>query len=64
MKSLWIAALLTVVVTSVQAEDHWYAPQVGQRHPDVLLPRIDDRAPMSLSQFRGQRVLLIQFASW
>ncbi len=41
-----------------------YAPKVGQRHPDFTLPRIDDRGPVSLSDFRGKRVLLIQFASW
>lgn len=41
-----------------------YAPKVGQRHPDFTLPRIDNRTPVSLSDFRGQKVLLIQFASW
>jgi hypothetical protein len=41
-----------------------YAPKVGQRHPDFTLPLIDDRAPVSLSDFRGKKVLLIQFASW
>jgi hypothetical protein len=41
-----------------------YAPKVGQRHPDFTLPTIGDRAPVSLSDFRGKKVLLIQFASW
>jgi hypothetical protein len=41
-----------------------YAPKFGQRHPDFTLPRIDDRAPVSLADFRGKKVLLIQFASW
>jgi hypothetical protein len=41
-----------------------YAPKVGQRHPDFTLPTVGDRAPVSLSDFRGKRVLLIQFASW
>jgi hypothetical protein len=41
-----------------------YAPKVGQRHPDFTLPTIGDRAPVSLSNFRGKKVLLIQFASW
>ena len=41
-----------------------YAPKVGERHPDFTLPRIDDGAPVSLSNFRGKKVLLIQFASW
>ena len=41
-----------------------YAPKVGQRHPDFTLPTIGDRAPVSLSNFRGKKILLIQFASW
>jgi hypothetical protein len=41
-----------------------YAPVVGQRHPDFTLPAIGDRAPVSLSNFRGKKVLFIQFASW
>jgi len=41
-----------------------YAPKVGEKHPDFTLPRIDDGAPVSLSDFRGKKVLLIQFASW
>ena len=41
-----------------------YAPKVGERHPDFTLPTIGDRTPTSLSNFRGKKVLLIQFASW
>ena len=41
-----------------------YAPQVGQRHPDFTLPEIGGRKPVSLSDYRGKKVLLIQFASW
>lgn len=41
-----------------------YAPQVGQPHPSFVLPAIDGGRPVSLSQFRGKKVLLIQFASW
>ena len=40
------------------------APKVGQRHPDFTLPTIGDRTPVSLSNYRGKKVLLIQFASW
>jgi len=40
------------------------APKVGERHPDFTLPTIGDRTPVSLSNFRGKKVLLIQFASW
>ncbi len=41
-----------------------YPPQVGTVHPDFVLPEIDSRQPVSLSQFRGKKVLLINFASW
>jgi peroxiredoxin len=41
-----------------------YAPKVGERHPDFTLPTIGDRTPVSLSNFRGKKVLLIQFSSW
>ena len=39
-------------------------PAVGQRHPDFTLPDIADGKAKSLSDFRGKKVLLIQFASW
>jgi peroxiredoxin len=39
------------------------APKVGEKHPDFTLPTIGDRTPVSLSDFRGKKVLLIQFAS-
>jgi hypothetical protein len=41
-----------------------YSPKVGQLHPDFILPNIADKKPVSLSQFREQKVLLIHFASW
>jgi len=41
-----------------------YSPRVGEPHPDFVLPGIADRKCVSLSQFRGQKVLLINFASW
>ena len=41
-----------------------YPPRVGEPHPDVLLPSIEDGAAVSLAQFHGRKVLLIQFASW
>jgi hypothetical protein len=41
-----------------------YVPRVGQQHPDFTLPNIADGRPVSLSQFRGRKVLLIHLASW
>jgi len=41
-----------------------YSPQVGQPHPDFTLPSIADGRPVSLSQFRSKKVLLVHFSSW
>ena len=41
-----------------------YAPRLNQPHPDIVLPRIDTRQPVALSDFRGKKVLLIHFSSW
>lgn len=39
-------------------------PTVGERHPDFALPELATGKPKSLSNYRGKKVLLIQFASW
>jgi len=41
-----------------------YRPVVGEPHPDFALRSIDDGRTVSLSDFRGKKVLLIHFASW
>ncbi len=41
-----------------------YNPKIGQRHPDFTLADIQTGKATSLSDFRGRKVLLIQFASW
>jgi hypothetical protein len=41
-----------------------YSPSVGQAHPEFILPDIASGEPVSLSQFRGRKVLLVHFASW
>lgn len=41
-----------------------YTPRVGEMHPDIVLPSLEDREPVSLSQFRGRKVLLVHMASW
>ncbi len=38
--------------------------EVGQLYPDYLLPSLDGGKPMSLSDFRGKKIVLHQFASW
>jgi len=55
-----LALLSAVVVASVASAQ----AKVGQRHPDFTLANIADGKPVSLSDYRGKKVLLIQFASW
>ncbi len=64
---LWIRFLvlsggLVSLPSSICADN--YSPRVGEQHPDFTLPTIDDGRAISLEQFRGKKVLLIQFASW
>ena len=55
-----IVSLLAVlmVASSVQST------QVGERHPDFMLPTIEEDGFGGLVQYRGKKVLLINFASW
>lgn len=38
--------------------------QVGDRFPDLVLPSLDGREPLSVKSFRGRKVILHVFASW
>ena len=57
-----LAVAVLLVVTAPARADN--SPKVGQRHPDFTLPDISNGKPVSLSDFRGKKVLLIQFSSW
>jgi len=37
---------------------------VGQLFPDLELPTVDGKSTVRLSELRGRRLLLIEFASW
>jgi peroxiredoxin len=41
-----------------------FEPEVGKPLPGFTLPRIGSGDPVSLSDYHGQKVLLIMFASW
>jgi len=63
----WSLLMLTwgsLSFNTVSSDAAGYSPQVGQLHPDFTLPGIADNEPVSLSQFRGRKVLLIHFSSW
>ena len=54
------AALLTC--SAAAAQDLPY--RVGEPLPELRLPTIDGRRTIDLTQLRGKRMLLIEFASW
>lgn len=65
MKNIVFTVVLAVVLTRTSGVSAAkYAPQVGQPHVDFTLPDIQQRKAYSLAQYRGKKVLLIQFASW
>jgi peroxiredoxin len=53
--------LVAIVVTTTAFAA---PPKVGERHPDFTLPDIDTGKATKLSDFKGKKVLLVQFASW
>lgn len=64
MKALILPGIMGLIFAAHAGAAGYDAPKPGEPHPDFVLPRIDDRAPVKLSSFRGKKVLLIQFASW
>ena len=38
--------------------------QVGEKFPDIVLPALEDGRPLSLTDFRGEKIILHIFASW
>jgi hypothetical protein len=57
-----LALLGWALAAPVRAQD--YAPKVGEPQPAFTLPDIQTGKPVALTEFRGKKVLLIQFASW
>ena len=56
-------ALIILMVASGRAA----APsglQVGQPFPHLTLPSLEDGQPLSLADFRGEKVILLSWASW
>jgi hypothetical protein len=59
-----LAAAVVAVSIAGPVRGAGYGPKLGARHPEFTLPDINTGKPVSLSDFRGKKVLLIQFASW
>ena len=60
------AILLTVLGSGLPMSSLADGPgaKTGERYVGFTLPDIETGRPVSLSDFRGKKVLLIQFASW
>lgn len=57
-----LTALLSFTLTA--SNSLAFKPEVGKPLAGFTLPRIDDGEPVSLSDYRGRKLLLIMFASW
>ena len=56
-----IASALLVLGQNVNAQ---YPYEIGQVHPDFVFPDIETGDEHQLSDFRGKKLILINFASW
>jgi hypothetical protein len=59
-----ITAVLVAATAPATAQTSLGRIEVGQTFSDETFPRLKDGRPASLSDYRGQRVLLLVFASW
>lgn len=64
LKYFLIAGFFILLANTAMLSSSIYPPSVGNLHPDFVLPRIDNGKPVSISQFRGTKLLLINFAAW
>jgi hypothetical protein len=63
VNSFAVALVTAVIIPSIVCAAG-YQPMLGEHHPEFTLPDIVTGKPVSLSDYRGKKVLLIQFASW
>ena len=62
MKPLGIALAAALMTTAATAQSTPW--KTGQLVPELRLPTIDGSRTIALSELRGKKVLLIEFASW
>lgn len=59
----WLAVVAAIFAFATPATA-FQRRAVGEFFPDVELPTIDGSETIRLSELEGQRLLLIEFASW
>ena len=62
--SFTLATAMSTFPSASAQEAGEYGFQLGQRIPALELPTLDGSSTVRLSELRGKRLLLIQFASW
>jgi len=61
---LFTLAAMTISVGDTVAKPPSAEFKVGEPFPSLVLPSLADGKPLSLAQFRGEKVILHIFASW
>jgi hypothetical protein len=64
LSTLLTLGLLATAAAAGTSEVEFQRARLGEEHPDVRLPTIDRADWLALSDFRGRKLLLIEFASW
>jgi len=59
-----LALLLSVAPTQENSAQENFAPKEGEVFPELSFPTLQGKGLTSLKDYRGQKILLIQFASW
>lgn len=59
-----IVFLLGLLLVGTNASAGAAQTHVGEAFPDLVFPTVDGESTVRLSDHRGTRVLLIEFASW
>jgi hypothetical protein len=62
LAALLFPLLLGAAAMAAHAQDG--VIEVGRPLPDRVLPTVEGEKTLSLSSFRGRKLLLIEFASW
>ncbi len=64
MKKLSFASVLLVLVCLSTNSLTAYELKVGEPFPGLTLPSLEDSRPLSIADFRGEKLILHIWASW
>ena len=62
--SFLLTLLISLLLGGTAALAQDYKPVVGEPHPPVVFKTIQHDRVVSLSDYRGKKVVLVNFASW